>query len=204
MDFRLPTPSSDSESAILPYRPFYALFGFNTPILVKQYVPKLNPPRYPQNNTNTVPETTTTTTQCSESVRTLAFCCLTTSRRMRGIMLRTREVREVESMMWGVVLMVFEAFLSWLKLSIYMAIVSVAIVLSFHLKSKPSSLGTHNHPSWQQMTNAGQRGNSLSRWASFSGSYRCCVWSLGWRITLKRSRGTVRGKHWCRRGGRHR
>jgi hypothetical protein len=38
--------------------------------------------------------------------------------------------------------MVFEAFLSWLKLSIYMAIVSVAIVLSFHLKSKPSSLGT--------------------------------------------------------------
>ncbi|KAH5334611.1 hypothetical protein HBI42_035480 [Parastagonospora nodorum] len=31
-------------------------------------------------------------------------------------------------------------FLSWLKLSVYMAIVSVAIVLSFHLKSKPSSL----------------------------------------------------------------
>ncbi|KAH8727540.1 hypothetical protein GQ44DRAFT_703405 [Phaeosphaeriaceae sp. PMI808] len=31
-------------------------------------------------------------------------------------------------------------FLSWLKLSVYMAIVSVAIVLSFHLKSKPSGL----------------------------------------------------------------
>ncbi|KAF2030163.1 hypothetical protein EK21DRAFT_66225 [Setomelanomma holmii] len=31
-------------------------------------------------------------------------------------------------------------FLAWLKLSVYMAIVSVAIVLSFHLKSKPSSL----------------------------------------------------------------
>ncbi|KAJ4367374.1 hypothetical protein N0V83_006956 [Neocucurbitaria cava] len=31
-------------------------------------------------------------------------------------------------------------FLSWLKLSVYMAIVSVAIVLSFHLKSKPSAL----------------------------------------------------------------
>jgi hypothetical protein len=33
------------------------------------------------------------------------------------------------------------AFLSWLKLSVYMAIVSVAITMSFHLKSKPSSLG---------------------------------------------------------------
>jgi hypothetical protein len=33
------------------------------------------------------------------------------------------------------------AFLSWLKLSVYMAIVSVAIVLSFHLKSEPSKLG---------------------------------------------------------------
>ncbi|CAO2650425.1 Nn.00g017170.m01.CDS01 [Neocucurbitaria sp. VM-36] len=31
-------------------------------------------------------------------------------------------------------------FLAWLKLSVYMAIVSVAIVLSFHLKSKPSAL----------------------------------------------------------------
>ncbi|OAK99010.1 hypothetical protein IQ06DRAFT_295318 [Phaeosphaeriaceae sp. SRC1lsM3a] len=31
-------------------------------------------------------------------------------------------------------------FLAWLKLSVYMAIVSVAIVLSFHLKSKPSKL----------------------------------------------------------------
>lgn len=33
------------------------------------------------------------------------------------------------------------AFLAWLKLSVYMAIVSVAIVLSFHLKSEPSPLG---------------------------------------------------------------
>ncbi|CBX92782.1 similar to DUF domain-containing protein [Plenodomus lingam JN3] len=31
-------------------------------------------------------------------------------------------------------------FLSWLKLSVYMAIVAVAIVLSFHLKTKPSAL----------------------------------------------------------------
>lgn len=31
-------------------------------------------------------------------------------------------------------------FLSYLRLSIYMAIVSVAIVLSFHLKSQPSSV----------------------------------------------------------------
>lgn len=33
------------------------------------------------------------------------------------------------------------AFLAWLKLSVYMAIVAVAIVLNFHLKSKPSALG---------------------------------------------------------------
>lgn len=32
------------------------------------------------------------------------------------------------------------AFLSYLRLSIYMAIVSIAIVVSFHLKSKPSEL----------------------------------------------------------------
>lgn len=30
------------------------------------------------------------------------------------------------------------AFLSYLRLSVYMAVVSVAIVLSFHLKSQPS------------------------------------------------------------------
>lgn len=33
------------------------------------------------------------------------------------------------------------AFLAWLKLSVYMAIVSVAIVLSFHLKLQPTPLG---------------------------------------------------------------
>ncbi|KAF1349121.1 hypothetical protein BDV97DRAFT_355061 [Delphinella strobiligena] len=31
-------------------------------------------------------------------------------------------------------------FLSWLRLSIYMAIVSIAIVISFHLKSQPTAL----------------------------------------------------------------
>ncbi|KAL8712981.1 MAG: hypothetical protein Q9220_002841 [cf. Caloplaca sp. 1 TL-2023] len=31
-------------------------------------------------------------------------------------------------------------FLSWLRLSVYMAIVSVAIIISFHLKSQPSSV----------------------------------------------------------------
>lgn len=33
---------------------------------------------------------------------------------------------------------VFSAFLSYLRLSVYMAVVSIAIVLSFHLKSQPS------------------------------------------------------------------
>lgn len=31
-------------------------------------------------------------------------------------------------------------FLSWLRLSIYMAVVSVAIIISFHLKSQPTSI----------------------------------------------------------------
>lgn len=31
-------------------------------------------------------------------------------------------------------------FLSWLRLSIYMSVVSVAIIISFHLKSQPSSI----------------------------------------------------------------
>ncbi|KAI9859522.1 MAG: hypothetical protein M1813_006664 [Trichoglossum hirsutum] len=31
-------------------------------------------------------------------------------------------------------------FLSWLRLSIYMAVVSVAIIISFHLKSQPSAI----------------------------------------------------------------
>ena len=31
-------------------------------------------------------------------------------------------------------------FLSWLRLSVYMAVVSVAIVISFHLKSQPTSI----------------------------------------------------------------
>ncbi|KAL6719206.1 hypothetical protein ACLMJK_003443 [Lecanora helva] len=31
-------------------------------------------------------------------------------------------------------------FLSWLRLSIYMSVVSVAIVISFHLKSEPTSI----------------------------------------------------------------
>lgn len=34
-----------------------------------------------------------------------------------------------------------KAFLSWLRLSIYMAIVAVAIVLNFHLKSGPTAVG---------------------------------------------------------------
>ena len=34
------------------------------------------------------------------------------------------------------------AFLSWLRLSTYMAVVAVAIILSFHLKSQPTATGT--------------------------------------------------------------
>jgi len=33
-----------------------------------------------------------------------------------------------------------KAFLSWLRLSIYMAIVSVAIMISFHLKNQPTQI----------------------------------------------------------------
>lgn len=60
---------------------------------------------------------------------------------MQEIMLQMREV-SYEDEQWTMGLTDSSvAFLSWLKLSVYMAIVSVAIVLSFHLKSKPSSLG---------------------------------------------------------------
>ncbi|KAL5450615.1 hypothetical protein PMIN05_000872 [Paraphaeosphaeria minitans] len=38
-------------------------------------------------------------------------------------------------------------FLSWLRLSIYMAIVAVAIILNFHLKSEPTAVGECN-PNW--------------------------------------------------------
>lgn len=35
------------------------------------------------------------------------------------------------------------AFLSWLRLSIYLSIVSVAIVISFHLKTQPTAVEKH-------------------------------------------------------------
>ena len=37
-------------------------------------------------------------------------------------------------------ILTFSAFLSYLRLSIYMSIVSIAIVISFHLKNQPSTL----------------------------------------------------------------
>ncbi|KAI4717311.1 hypothetical protein E4T48_06462 [Aureobasidium sp. EXF-10727] len=39
-----------------------------------------------------------------------------------------------------IIFIVILAFLSWLRLAIYMAVVSVAILISFHLKSQPSPL----------------------------------------------------------------
>lgn len=36
------------------------------------------------------------------------------------------------------------AFLSWLRLSVYMAIVSVAIIMSFHLKQQASAVGVYS------------------------------------------------------------
>jgi hypothetical protein len=38
------------------------------------------------------------------------------------------------------VLILLPAFLSYLRLSVYMSIVSIAIILSFHLKSQPTAL----------------------------------------------------------------
>jgi uncharacterized membrane protein YidH (DUF202 family) len=32
-------------------------------------------------------------------------------------------------------------FLSWMRLAVYMAVVSIAIILSFHLKNKPTDIG---------------------------------------------------------------
>ncbi len=59
---------------------------------------------------------------------------------MLEIMPPMKEVcKESNDEMWELISQT--AFLSWLKLSVYMAIVSVAIVLSFHLKSEPTALG---------------------------------------------------------------
>jgi hypothetical protein len=67
-----------------------------------------------------------------------SIMCLRTRETMR----RMSEVSFLSSSRHVVLANKPPAFLSWLKLSVYMAIVSVAIVLSFHLKSKPSALGT--------------------------------------------------------------
>lgn len=49
--------------------------------------------------------------------------------------------RSTFDLTWQIAFLTVTAFLSWLKLSVYMSIVAVAIVLNFHLKSKPSTLG---------------------------------------------------------------
>ena len=71
----------------------------------------------------------------------LVYCCLIMYRRMQGTMLRMNEVGRLGTSQEIRRLTLSTAFLSWLKLSVYMAIVSVAIILSFHLKSEPTPLG---------------------------------------------------------------
>lgn len=62
--------------------------------------------------------------------------------RMLGTMLRMKEVGGLLDPRTSLHLTTV-AFLAWLKLSVYMAIVSVAIVLSFHLKSESTNLGQY-------------------------------------------------------------
>lgn len=139
MDFRDPSRMSESDDAILdePYRPFYSIFG-GQPILVKQYVVYL---KYSTQKLKNPAETMNMIALYSEKDLSLVFCYSTMSRRMRGITQQMSEVFLPKDIFSVSADTVFVAFLSWLKLSVYMAIVSVAIVLSFHLQSKPSALG---------------------------------------------------------------
>jgi hypothetical protein len=131
MDFRAPSCGEESDDAIrdAPYRPFYSMFG-GQPILVKQYMP----------NSGRVHHDT----DCDGAVfkgrpflGVLLFDNVSSDARDHAANERSRSrTAQRECVTDGTV-----AFLSWLKLSVYMAIVSVAIVMSFHLKSQPSVLG---------------------------------------------------------------
>jgi hypothetical protein len=95
------------------------------------------------------------------------------------------------------------AFLSWLKLSVYMAIVSVAIVLSFHLKSEPTPLGKLATKLFLQSAyHASQKSVSHYLWASSFGYSLWHVCYQGCQTTFIRSHGIVSGEHWYKRDGR--
>ena len=57
---------------------------------------------------------------------------------MRGITARTSEVLPPTCVALAVLTNTSTAFLSYLRLSMYMAVVSIAITLSFHLKHRPT------------------------------------------------------------------
>ena len=102
--------------------------------------------------------------------------------------------------------MLSTAFLSWLKLSVYMAIVSVAIILSFHLKSEPTPLGK-SRANWYVTyccAKLSQKSVSHYRWESFFGCFPWHACYQDCRIIFIRSHGIVSGGHWCRRAGRRR
>ena len=69
---------------------------------------------------------------------------LTTMTPMPVITARMREVSRLRPPSWVIAStetnLSLVAFLSWLRLSIYMAIVSVAIMISFHLKNQPTDI----------------------------------------------------------------
>ncbi|KAF2992937.1 hypothetical protein E8E13_000295 [Curvularia kusanoi] len=121
MDFRSLDRMGDSDESILdePYRPFYNIFA-SKPVLVKQYA--------------TLPPTIE---PADDIARDNDYDRATFRERpLLGVLLFDNVASEARDIAANE-----RTFLSWLKLSVYMAIVAVAIVLNFHLKSQPSSLG---------------------------------------------------------------
>jgi len=76
-----------------------------------------------------------------------------------GITQQMNEVCNPAEPQLHVCLFDIKAFLSWLRLSIYMAIVSVAILITFHLKSEPTRAGMSSYGprSLQVLTRSSQR-----------------------------------------------
>lgn len=86
--------------------------------------------------------TTTTTEKLSSKDPGLVHYCSITMLLMLVIMLPTNEVSAGCNDLHQAFTR-FVAFLSWLRLAVYMSIVSVAIIINFHLKSEPTATGKY-------------------------------------------------------------
>jgi hypothetical protein len=146
-------------------------------------------------------EIMSTTALCFPRDHCLEFSYLTIPPQTHATMRPTREVR-LQHIPALTRLSITVAFLAWLKLSIYMAIVSVAIVLSFHLNNKPSALGSSTRACSVTNTNMKQRRNMHFPWDSSSGSCRWRASYRGYSTISIQSHGIVKDRRWYRLVGR--